>query len=219
MNLKKAVVLSGLAIGMMVTAQIVLAEEAAVAPTDSVVITSNQQAASQKENDTQWAWGEVTNLDNQAKTITLKHLDYETDQEKELVLVVDEKTVLENIKDFNELKLKDTLSVDYMLGADNKNIVKNISFEKPDAASSAPAPAVENTQPFTPSISKEQPAVEAAQPPVPAQTVVPNLAQPAIQSETPVDSSIAANAAPGSIEPAPAPVESGPVPAVQEQTQ
>ncbi|MBU4251649.1 MAG: hypothetical protein KKC39_08355 [Candidatus Omnitrophica bacterium] len=186
MNLKKAVVLSGFAIGMMVTAQIVLAEEAAVAPTDSVVITSNQQAASPKENDMQWAWGEVTNLDNQAKTITLKHLDYETDQEKELVLVVDEKTVLENIKDFNELKLKDTLSIDYMLGADNKNIAKNISFEKPDAASSAPAP---------------------------------DLAQPTTPSETPVDSSIAANTAPASIESAPVPVASEPVSAVQEQAQ
>ncbi|MDP2766471.1 MAG: hypothetical protein Q8O41_03335 [Candidatus Methanoperedens sp.] len=205
MNWKKIVVLSGFAIGMMATAQIALAEEEAVAPTDSVVITSNQQAASQKENDMQWAWGEVTNLDNQAKTITLKHLDYETDQEKELVLVVDEKTVLENIKDFNELKLKDTLSVDYMMGVDNKNIAKNISFEKPDAASSASVPAVENTQPLTPPMSTEQPVVDAA--------------QPATPSETPVDSSIAADAAPASIEPAPAPVESEPVPAVQEQAQ
>lgn len=214
MNWKKVVVLSGLAVCMMVAAQIVFAEEPAVAPTDSTVITSNQATASPKESDMQWAWGEVTNLDNQAKTITLKHLDYETDQEKELVLVVDAKTVLENIKDFNELKLKDTLSVDYILGEDNKNIAKNISFEKPDAASIAPVPAVENTQP---PVSTGQPVVEAAQAPVPAQTAAPDLAQRTTPSEAPVDSSIAANAAPASIESAPVPVESEPVPAAQEQ--
>ncbi len=200
MNWKKVVVLSGFAVCLMVAAQIVFAEEPAVAPTDSVVITSNQPTASPKENDMQWAWGEVTNLDNQAKTVTLKHLDYETDQEKELVLVVDEKTALENIKDFNELKLKDTLSVDYILGEDNKNIAKNISFEKPDAASIAPVPAVENTQP---PISIEQPVVEAA--------------QPTTLSETPVDPSIAEDTAPASIEPIPEPVASEPVPAVQEE--
>lgn len=204
MNLKKVVVLSGLAIVMMATTQIVFAEEAAVAPADSTVITSNQQITSQKEGDMQWAWGEVTNLDNQAKTVTLKYLDYETDQEKDLVLVVDEKTTFENIKDFNELKLKDTLSIDYMIGVDNKNIAKNISFEKPDVLSSAPA--AENSEPVT----------DASQPAVPLEASAPDLAQPTTQSEIPVDSSIAANGAPS---PAPAPAAPESVSAVQGQAQ
>jgi hypothetical protein len=164
MNLKKAVVLSGFVVVMMAIAQIVFAEELAAAPADPAVIDSNQQSASQKETDMQWAWGEVTNLDNQTKAVTLKCLDYETDQEKELVLIADEKTTFENIKDFNELKLKDTLSIDYIVGVDNKNIAKNISFENPDASSSAP---------------------------VQSETVAPDLAQPAVQSETPVDTSVA----------------------------
>ncbi len=202
MSLSKFIILFGFAIVMIVTTgRIVFAEEAAVAPTDSVVITSDQQAISSKETDMQWAWGEVTNLDNQANTVTLKYLDYETDQEQEMVLVVDEKTTFENIKDFNELKLKDTLSVDYMIGADNKNMAKNISFEKPDISSSAP---------------------------VLPETTAPVLAQPIVQSEIPVDSSVTANEAPvlvepvlapAPLEPTPAPIEPESVPAAEGQAQ
>ena len=133
MNLKKIVLLFGFVIVMLAARQTVFAEEAQVASLDQEVITSNQQSPALKESDMQWAWGEVTNLDNQAKTITLKYLDYETDQERELVLVVDEKTIFENIKDFNELKLNDTLSIDYLAAEDGKNIAKNINFEKPEA--------------------------------------------------------------------------------------
>ena len=138
MDLKKLIALSGFVIVLIsATGRIVFAEDAAVAPIDQTVITSDQQPT-QKETDMQWAWGEVTNLDNQANTVTLKYLDYEADQEKDLILVVDEKTTFENIKDFNELKLKDTLSIDYMVGENNKNIAKNISFERPDVLSPAP---------------------------------------------------------------------------------
>ena len=219
MNLKKVTVWSGFIIVMIAAAQIVLAQEVAATPTDSPVITANQPAGLQKESDMQWAWGEVTNLDNQAKTITLKYLDYETDQEKEMVLAVDEKTTFENIKDFNELKLKDTLSIDYLAGVDNKNIAKNISLEKPDVSSSTLAP-VENSQPVIPPLGTEQPAGDVAAP------VAPALAQPATQSETPVpaDSSVTANAlatsesAPATTESA-APATSESAPAVQSQAQ
>jgi hypothetical protein len=217
MNLKKVAVLSGFIIVMIAAAQIVLAQEAAVTPTDSPLITANQPVGLQKESDMQWAWGEVTNLDNQAKTVTLKYLDYETDQEKEMVLAVDEKTTFENIKDFNELKLKDTLSIDYLAGVDNKNIAKNISLEKPDVSSSTLAPA-ENSQPVIPPLVTEQPSGDVAAPAVPA------LAQPVTQSETPADSSVTVNAlatsesAPVTSESA-APVTSESAPAVQSQAQ
>ncbi|MDD5409682.1 MAG: hypothetical protein PHC71_06295 [Candidatus Omnitrophica bacterium] len=96
------------------------------------------QVPAQNENDTQWTWGEVVNLDSAGKTITLKYLDYETDQEKDIVLGFDEKTSFENIKSFDEIKIKDTLSIDYIVGPDGKNMAKNISLESQD--SSAPAP-------------------------------------------------------------------------------
>ena len=174
MNLKKTIILCGFAMVIMAAiGGIVLAEEPAGAPTDSVVITSDQQPISPKETDMQWAWGEVTNLDNQSNTITLKYLDYETDQEQEMILAVDEKTTFENIKDFNELKLKDTLSIDYIRGADNRNIAKNISFEKPDITSVPALPEI----------------------------TAPELAQPIVQSEVPVDAPMAVNEAPVPEEP------------------
>jgi len=149
MSFKKFGVLVGFIILMAVTAFIVFAEEPAAAPTDSASATTpvGQPAAPKSENETQWAWGEVINLDAPAKTLTLKHLDYETDQERDLVLTVDEKTVFENIKSLDEIKIKDTLIVDYLAGVNGRNIAKNINFEKPDSLPAASAQAAENTTP------------------------------------------------------------------------
>jgi len=163
MNHKKPIFLSVFIILIMVTTLIAFADEPAVT------------SATPVSSDTQWAWGEVTNLDNQAKTFTLKYLDYETDQEKELILAIDDKTTFENIKSLDEIKIKDTLSIDYVVGADNKNIAKNISFEKPDVVTTTPAQTTEAVKPL------EMPSVTE---------------QPAIKSETPVVSTEAEQPAP-----------------------
>jgi len=127
----------------------VLAEEAAV-------------TASNAANDTQWIWAEVVGVDASAKSLTLKYLDYETDLEKQIVLGVDENTVYENIKSFDEIKVADTLSVDYVLLADGKNIAKNISLEKPDLATEVVPPAASEAKPAaveaTAPLSAENPA-------------------------------------------------------------
>ncbi len=109
------------------------AQDPAAPPIDSAVVASIPQVSTQNEINMQWVWGEVVSLDSQAKTIILKYLDYETDQEKELTLVTDEKTTYENIKGFDEIKVKDILSIDYAVGPENKNVAKNINLEKPDA--------------------------------------------------------------------------------------
>ncbi|MBP7836089.1 MAG: hypothetical protein KA022_01265 [Candidatus Omnitrophica bacterium] len=92
-------------------------------------------AAAQEKNetDTQWVWGEVTSVDAQEKVLTLKYLDYDTDEEKELLLAVDDLTGYENVKSLEEIKVKDFLSVDYISG-DGKNTARSISLEKPEAA-------------------------------------------------------------------------------------
>jgi len=141
----------------------VSAENPVVSPADSTAAISAPQAPQvpvQNENDTQWAWGEVVSSDAAAKTITLKYLDYETDQEKNIIISVDEKTTFENIKIFDEIKVKDTLSIDYMVGADGKNTAKNIGLESPDS-SSAVSQTVEDTtkQADTQAAPKQQPAV------------------------------------------------------------
>lgn len=134
MEFKKIVFLSIFFISIIAVSFVVFAEEAPRAGVESVVIASSQPIPEQEKSDTQWAWGEVMNLDIPAKSFTIKYLDYETDQEKELVLVADDKTTFENVKGLDELKLKDTLSIDYAAGADNKNVAKNISLEALDAA-------------------------------------------------------------------------------------
>jgi len=82
----------------------------------------------------QWLWGEASALDAQNKTLTVKYLDYETDQEKEMPLIIDDKTSFENVKSLEEIKVQDTLSIDYIIGADGKNAARNISVERPEEA-------------------------------------------------------------------------------------
>lgn len=97
----------------------------------------------QSEPETQWVWGEVNTLDTQNKMIVVKYLDYETDQEKEISINTDDKTTYENIKSLDEIRPKDTVSVDYIVSPDGKNIARNISVEKPEAAT-------EDVQPSAP---------------------------------------------------------------------
>ena len=80
--------------------------------------------------ETQWIWGEVVSLDAQMNEVTIKYLDYETDQDKQMVVAVDDKTTYENVKSLVELKPNDTLSIDYEVTAEGKNLAKNIGLEK-----------------------------------------------------------------------------------------
>jgi hypothetical protein len=84
------------------------------------------------EPETQWVWGEVASVDKQSKMLIVKYLDYETDQEKQLTVVIDDKTAFENIRALDDLKPLDTVSIDYLASSDGKNLVRNISVEKPE---------------------------------------------------------------------------------------
>lgn len=156
MSYKKAVILTGFIILNIITTLTVFAEEPIAPPAQDI-------------NQTQWAWGEVTVLDAQGKTITLKYLDYETDQEKDLVLAVDEKTNFENIASLDEIKVKDTLSVDYITAPDGSNIAKNINFEKPISQATAAVPVAEDNKTTE---AAEQPVTDiSAQETAPEETV------------------------------------------------
>ena len=119
------------------------------------------------EPNTQWVWGGVVNLDAQNKTLSLKYLDYETDQEKEITIMVDSLTSYENFKSLDEIQPKDTLSIDYIL-SDGKNIAKSISLEKPESAPVAPNPDAgvatpEGSQPSVATL-RQEPAANAEKP-------------------------------------------------------
>jgi len=90
-------------------------------------------AGVQNDPDVDWKWGEVESINPQTQTLNLKYLDYEADQEKDLVIGVDSSTTYENVASFQEIKPNDNLSVDYILAADGKAIAKNISLEKSES--------------------------------------------------------------------------------------
>ncbi len=224
MGLKKFSVLSGFIIFVLAVTFIAFAEESVEAPAGLTNLSDDQQVTPVDINETQWAWGEVTSLDTQAKTLTLKYLDYETDQEKELVLSVDEKTVFENIKNLDEIKTKDTLSVDYLAEADGKNTVKNINFEKSDSASTV-APSVEEIakpvevagEPVADTVAQaaapeETPA--AVETPVAAPVEVPVVVETPVATPAPVEISIPLDSQstvqPEAVTQSPAPINEAP---------
>ncbi|MEW6102039.1 MAG: hypothetical protein AB1481_07105 [Candidatus Omnitrophota bacterium] len=92
---------------------------------------STEVFSQQAQAETQWVWGSIISVDTQKNEILIKYLDYETDEEKELVVAVDEKTTLENVKSLSEIVAADTASIDYITTVDGKNLAQNISVEKP----------------------------------------------------------------------------------------
>lgn len=110
------------------------------APSD-VTVTPQENVDSPN---TQWVWGEVVSVDAQNKALKLKYLDYETDQEKEMVLNTDEQTSYDNIKSLEEVQPKDNISVDYVV-KDSKIIVKSIGLEKAENAAAAVTAAPQAT--------------------------------------------------------------------------
>ena len=168
MNLAKVLSISVFILFIAMSGVVVFAQDAIVLNSNDPLSATMLDSSADMEGSMQWVWGEVTSLDTQANTFTLKYLDYETDQEKELVLVVDENTVYENAKNFNEIKVKDTLSVDYKIASDGKNLAKDISLEKSETF---PADAQDS-------------ATGNLQLSAPAQTAAPVLEEPMAQPET-----------------------------------
>lgn len=103
-----------------------------------------KEAPAASEPEMQWLWGEVINLDPHNKMILVKYLDYETEQERQAAISVDEKTTYENITSIEELKQNDAVSVDYIISPDGKNIARIISLEKPEASTENPEEAVKS---------------------------------------------------------------------------
>lgn len=88
-------------------------------------------SSSQEEN-ISWVWGEVKSVDPALSTATVIYMDYQTDEEKDLVLEVNTQTKFEGVEGLGSLKAGDTAGIDYSV-IDGKNIAKNISVEKIEA--------------------------------------------------------------------------------------
>lgn len=84
-----------------------------------------------------WVWGEVKEIDSQAAKLTVIYMDYQTDEEKELLLITDAETKFEGVKDISGIKIGDTASIDYALN-NGQNIARNISIENIEAMPETP---------------------------------------------------------------------------------
>jgi hypothetical protein len=107
--------------------------------TNAILAFSQEQTASEPavseartESETQWLWGEVVSVDILKNELVVKYLDYETDQEKEMTIAIDSKTTYENVKSAGDIKQLDTVSIDYIVSPEGKNLAKKISIEKPE---------------------------------------------------------------------------------------
>jgi hypothetical protein len=164
MRLKTSVILAVSAFLILINSGLTLAEEDSAAVEQGVASEISEQNTvpeAKAEAEIQWLWGEVVSVDPLNNKLIAKYLDYETDSEKEISLVVDDQTTYENIKSLAELKTLNTISVDYALGRDGRYLIKNISVEKLEGP---PAQAEEGQkQPPEPDQPK---AAQAGKPPL-----------------------------------------------------
>jgi len=139
-------------------AQSPVKEEQVQAPQEGI------QAPTPAEPDTQWLWGEVSSVDAVNNEIAVNYLDYETDNEKEIKVTLNDKTKYENVNSLGDIKLHDTVSVDYTISPEGKYIVKNISVEKLEEP---PAAQKESVPPQKESAPENKSTTSAPVPPTP----------------------------------------------------
>jgi len=114
----------------------VLAQPAVEAAAPVEAVTPAAPAVEAKtEPEIQWVWGEVVSTNPINNELLVKYVDYDTDSEKEITIGIDDKTTYENAKSIDEIKVRDSVSIDYAVSADGKNLALNISLEKPEAVS------------------------------------------------------------------------------------
>jgi hypothetical protein len=82
--------------------------------------------------DWQWVFGEVVYLDFANQEIIVRYQDYETEEQSEMTVKVNEKTIYENVSSFDKIMTYDTVSIDYIVDKESKNIAIKISVEKPE---------------------------------------------------------------------------------------
>jgi hypothetical protein len=85
------------------------------------------------EPEIQWILGKVISLDLNAKSLLIRYSDYDTDEDKDILIDIDQDTSYDNVKSLDQIKAQDSLSVDYIVTAEGKNIARNISLEKIEA--------------------------------------------------------------------------------------
>ena len=77
-----------------------------------------------------WVVGDVVALDLEGNQLALIYIDYQTNEEKEITIGVDDKTRYENVNKLQDIKVGDVVSIDYRITPGGKNIASTISVER-----------------------------------------------------------------------------------------
>lgn len=123
MSLHFRAVCAVVAVAVCVLAQTVSAQEQAPLAEDFLVQTAQESVL-------EWLWGEAVSVDSLTRTVTIKYLDYDTDTEREMAVVLDDATTFENAVSIADIAVGDTLSIDYTVTAAGTVTARNISVEK-----------------------------------------------------------------------------------------
>jgi hypothetical protein len=126
-----------------------LAEVAAVpagtasVPAESAAVVPAQAAAGSASSQMQWLWGEAVDVDTDKKQILVRYQDYDTEEEKEMTISVDDQTGFENVRSLNQIQAQDVLSVDYKVAADTmvEETAKGVAAESVPLSTSDVPPA------------------------------------------------------------------------------
>lgn len=111
-----------------------------------------------------WVWGEVASVDAANNKIIIKYLNYDTDAEETLTVLVDAATRFENAEGINAVKAGDNIGVDYSLSASAEAVAKSIALEKAE-----PMPEASAEEKAETSIPAPQEAVQLNAAETPAQ--------------------------------------------------
>lgn len=79
----------------------------------------------------QWLWAEVISVDQENNSLTVRYLDYETEQEKEITVTVADRTLYENVNTLDDINPKDTVSIDYKISDSGENVAEYIVVGEP----------------------------------------------------------------------------------------
>ena len=78
----------------------------------------------------EWLLGDAIALDSENNQLKVSYIDYETEEEKEITIMVDADTGYDNVGSLAEIKVGDVVSVDYIIDSQGQAVAVNISVDK-----------------------------------------------------------------------------------------
>lgn len=133
--MRKSIILFAMPLSIFLSAALALGEQPAA-----------DNAATAEGVEIQWLWGEVVTVDAPNKSLVVRYLDYDTDTEKKITITADEETEFEGVGSMGEIKIQDTVSIDYLVDADKSNKATVISVERMDEISISEEEMIEETE-------------------------------------------------------------------------